>query len=236
MCICKTKYRLDKIIASKERPFNGIEIFVGWFAKKKNRGARGTNHEPGSGSAFINYYLSVNTVCGTFVRDLSHTRMQHVRDRDSNGILAIISHPFDTYHAHSQPPVARVREGQHVFIIVRIDCRYREYVDDTVGPAWHLICTYLYSCISRKLPRSFPICVRLNHFLRVSCRNQDLKFQQPYIISFFRKILFGDYYIWNINRIFYLWLITRCNFKTSLLRPKTYKYLGFFYICECMKK
>lgn len=176
MCICKTEYRLDKIIASKERLFNGIEIFAGRFAKNKNRKARGTNHEPGSGSAFINYYLSVNTVCGTFVRDLSHTRMQHVRDRDSNGIPAIISHPFDTYHAHFEPPVARVREGQHVLIIVRIDCRYRGYVDDTAGPAWHPICTYIYSYVPRKLPRSFPICVCLNHFSHVFCRNQIKKF------------------------------------------------------------
>lgn len=139
-----------KIIASKEWCFKRIEIFTGWFAKNKKREARGTNHEPGSGSAFINYYLSVNTVCGTFVRDLSHTRMQHVRDRDSNGILAIISHPFDTYHAHSQPP-----SQSHVY--VRASTYSLAFgliagtasVVDTAGPADMNVHTCTYLCIPK---------------------------------------------------------------------------------------
>lgn len=106
--------------------------------------------------------------------------MQHVRDRDSNGILAIISHPFDTYHAHSQPPVARIRGGRHVFIIVRIDCRYASVVDT----GWRPICvhTYIYSCIPRKLPRRFP-------FLKCFLLGPDKKIlnstRSRYIIFFF---------------------------------------------------
>lgn len=80
----------------------------------------GTNHEPGSGSAFINYYLSVNTVCGTFVHDLSHTWMQRTW-QGPEWILAITLHP-------TLPQTADcIYVNQHVLIIARIDCRYAKY-------------------------------------------------------------------------------------------------------------
>lgn len=96
--------------------------------KEGTRSEVPANHEPGSGSAFINYYLSVNTVCGTFVRDLSHTRTQprtwQGLEWDSGNNFASVRHIPRTLSAAVS--VARVREGQHVFIIAWIDCRYRE--------------------------------------------------------------------------------------------------------------
>lgn len=95
-----------------------------WFTKSENREARmntcGTNHEPGSGSAFINYYLSVNTVCGTFVRDLSHTWMQRTW-QGPEWILAITLHPTLPQTLNCW---LHIYVSQHVLIIARIDCRY----------------------------------------------------------------------------------------------------------------
>lgn len=136
--------------------------------EQEARKARGTNHEPGSGSAFINYCLSLNTICGTFVRDLSHTRMQHVRDRDSNGILAIISHPFDTYHAYSQSHVyVRASTYSLAFGLIAGIASVR-YGGSDINTHTHI---HIHICASHENFRNrFPF--RSNHFMGISCRDQ----------------------------------------------------------------